>query len=522
MELAMDVDENEFFRQATLRICSTLDIEKAMVSCIQYIRKYMPADSMFLERYEPGLCAMRTIAFATASGGKKLNKLISIPPEGRADIEKWEPLKPPEVIIIDDPEAYPVSRKMIQSHGLKEVTVMFIALNIGGKTLGTLSLNASGKNRFSQEHARLFSLLREPFTIAMSNTLKHREVVELKDMLEDDNRYLHQELHHIFGDHIIGRTTGLADVMRLVEQVATLDSPVLLHGETGVGKDVVANAIHYSSARKDGPFIAVNCVAIPETLLDSELFGHEKGAFTGAQAQKRGRFERADRGTVFLDEIGELTPEAQVRMLRVLQNREIERVGGTQTIPVDIRIIAATNRNLKKMVQSKHFREDLYFRLNVFPIHIPPLRDRKEDIPELMDYFIQRKSRELKLGVQPELQPGAIDRLMSYRWSGNVRELENVIERELILQRNGPLAFMRFEHDGNVAEEPGVFREPEETLELNEVLSKHIVRVLQMTGGKIHGPGGAAALLGVNSSTLRNRMNKLGIPYGRHTTEKQD
>jgi transcriptional regulator with GAF, ATPase, and Fis domain len=373
MERAMIVDENMFFRQAALRICSTLDIENAMVSCIHYLRQFMPADSMTLEHYEPGLGAMRSIASATASEGKKLNKLTSISSEGRKDMEKWDPLEPPEVIILDDPEAYPVSRKMIQAHGLKDVTTMFTALNVEGRTLGTLSLNARGKNRFSQEHARLFSLLREPFAIAMSNTLKHREVVELKDMLEDDNRYLHQELHRIFGDRIIGAGTGLAHVMRLVEQVAALDSPVLLFGETGVGKDVVANAIHYASPRKDGPFIAVNCGAIPETLLDSELFGHEKGAFTGAQTQKRGRFERADRGTVFLDEIGELKPAAQVRLLRVFQNREIERVGGTRTIPVDIRIITATNRDLKGMVQSDHFREDLYFRLNVFPIHIPPL-----------------------------------------------------------------------------------------------------------------------------------------------------
>ena len=241
------------------------------------------------------------------------------------------------------------------------------------------------------------SLLNEPFAIAFSNTLKHQEVLRLKDLLADDNRYLHRELLHLSGEEIVGADFGLKRVIEMVRQVAPLNSPVLLLGETGVGKDVIANAIHYSSPRKDGPLVKVNCGAIPETLLDSELFGHEKGAFTGAISQKRGRFERANQGTIFLDEIGELPSPAQVRMLRVLQYKEIERVGGTNPIPVDIRLIAATNRNLEEMVKTKQFREDLWFRLNVFPIHIPPLRERKEDIPALVRHFVKRKSRELKL-----------------------------------------------------------------------------------------------------------------------------
>ena len=214
-------------------------------------------------------------------------------------------------------------------------------------------------------------------------------------MLADDNRYLYDELRSVSGDEIIGSDFGLKTVMEMVRQVAPLDSPVLLLGETGTGKEVIANAIHYSSPRKDGPFIKVNCGAIPETLLDSELFGHEKGAFTGAISQKRGRFERADKGTIFLDEIGELPLQAQVRLLSVLQTREIERVGGTSPIPVDIRIISATHRDLEEMIASRRFREDLWFRLNVFPITIPPLRQRREDIPALLHHLMERKSREL-------------------------------------------------------------------------------------------------------------------------------
>jgi transcriptional regulator with GAF, ATPase, and Fis domain len=340
-------------------------------------------------------------------------------------------------------------------------------------------------------------------------------VLRLKDLLADDNRYLHRELRRLSGDEIIGADFGLKTVMEMVRQVASLASPVLLLGETGVGKDVIANAIHYSSPRREGPLVKVNCGAIPETLLDSELFGHEKGAFTGALSQRRGRFERADHGTIFLDEIGELPPQAQVRMLRVLQYKEIERVGGTSPIPVDIRLIAATNRNLEEMVKVKQFREDLWFRLNVFPIHIPPLRERKEDIPALVRHFGDRKSRELRLPAPPPLARGVIDRLMAYPWPGNVRELENVMERALILGKGEPLTFDdltggRLDDKSKI---PSGLQD--EILELDEVVSRHIRRVLERVNGKVHGKGGAAEVLGINPSTLRNRMNQLGIPYGR-------
>ena len=318
---------------------------------------------------------------------------------------------------------------------------MTMALKLEGNSIGDLGLVADGLNQYTDEHARLLRLLHEPFAIAMSNALKHQEVIRFKDMLADDNRYLLDELRSVSGDEIIGSDFGLKAVMEMVQQVAPLDSPVLLLGETGTGKEVIANAIHYSSPRKDGPFIKVNCGAIPETLLDSELFGHEKGAFTGAISQRRGRFERADKGTIFLDEIGELPSQAQVRLLHVLQKKEIERVGGTSSIPVDIRIISATHRNLEEMIASGRFREDLWFRLNVFPIMIPPLRQRREDIPALVHHFIDRKSMELKLTERPVLAPGAIDRLIAYDWPGNVRELENMIERALIQHRGGVLSF---------------------------------------------------------------------------------
>jgi transcriptional regulator with GAF, ATPase, and Fis domain len=358
----------------------------------------------------------------------------------------------------------------------------------------------------------LLRLVREPFTIALANTLIHREVLRLRDRLADDNRYLNRELLRISGDEIVGADFGLRDVIRQVRQVAPTESPVLLSGETGVGKDVIANAIHLGSPRRDGPFVAVNCGAIPDSLLDSELFGHEKGAFTGALSKKRGRFERADGGTILLDEIGEMPLEAQVRLLRVLQHREIERVGGSDRIPIDIRIIAATNKDLPAMVATGRFREDLWFRLNVFPIPVPPLRERTSDIPALVQHFIERKAGELKVGDMPRLADGAIDRLMAYQWPGNVRELDNLIERAMILHRGEPLRFEGLEAQSSVT----TISQPEddEVATLDVVIAGHIRRVLRATDGKIHGPGGAGELLGINPNTLRSKMKKLGIPFG--------
>ncbi|MBW1863858.1 MAG: sigma-54-dependent Fis family transcriptional regulator, partial [Deltaproteobacteria bacterium] len=296
---------------------------------------------------------------------------------------------------------------------------------------------------------------------------------------------------------------------------APMDSPVLLQGETGVGKEIFANAIHTLSHRNDKPFIVVNCGAIPETLIDSELFGHEKGSFTGASAQKRGCFERADGGTIFLDEVAELPPQAQVRMLRVLHNKEITRVGGSDQIKIDIRIITATHQNLQDMVKNGQFRADLWFRLHVFPIMIPPLRDRKEDIPALVNQFIMRKAKELKIPTPPKIPPGAIESLKTYSWPGNVRELENVVERALILSKGQPLTFNDIVWAGNGENHVESASDPHEPLELDFMISRHIRRILKMTKGKINGSGGAAEILGVNYGTLRHRMKRLGIPYGR-------
>jgi len=410
-----------------------------------------------------------------------------------------------------------MAKELLSFHKIKASSLLVLLLESGNQPIGTVVMILTGEKKLNQKQIEYLSLLKEPFAIALSNHRKHREVTRLKELLADDNKYLHQQLRSISGDEIIGANYGLKDVMQKVSQVANLDSPVLLLGETGVGKDVIANSIHYSSTRSNKPFITVNCGAIPESLIDSELFGHEKGAFTGAISQKRGRFERADKGTIFLDEIGELPLQAQVRLLRVLQNKEFERVGGTETIKLDIRIIAASNRNLEQMVAEQSFREDLWFRLNVFPIYIPPLRARKDDIPELAQYFVEMKSIELKLSEIPELSDNAKELLTSYSWAGNVRELQNVVERELILNPSGPLKFNQFlmhqnknKFDQNINQNSLV---ETNITDLDSIIKTHIEKILKLAQGKIHGKGGAAELLGINPSTLRNRMNKLGIIY---------
>lgn len=510
----MRINEGQVFREAVGAINSSLEIDVSLARCVRYLKKLMPLEEMKLSLHEWDTFTLRTIATATASGGHKRNLVTPLSPLETRETIKAEP----DVKIVNDPEADPVSRfHMITQSRDVNSSLIVLRLRIGGERIGNLILQAPGKGRYNEEHAHVIALLNEPFAMAFTNAIRFQEIVKLKEMLTDDNLYLHQELLSKSGEKIIGANSGLKGVMDMVREVAPLNSPVLLMGETGVGKELVANAIHKCSKRNNGPLIRVNCGAIPDTLVDSELFGHEKGAFTGALRMKRGRFERAHRGTIFLDEIGELPLSAQVRMLRVLQNKEMERVGGSDTISIDIRVIASTHRNLEKMVQTKLFREDLFFRLNVFPIKIPPLRERLQDVPALVQHFVERKSMEMKLHPPPRLAPGAIDTLLRYHWPGNVRELENVVERSLILCKKGPLRFEPF--ISNVARAgTNAGERMREPLRLNEAIRHHIMRTLAMTNGKVQGPGGAAELLGVNPSTLRNKMKKLGIPYGRKAT----
>ncbi len=508
----MKTDGNEFFREATLRICGSMEIEKALWQCLLYIGEHIPADHLGLHVYDYGLGIFETVAIAVLDGGRAMSLKTQLSPELQKKVlEEWSV----GINSFDRLGDNELTRPVAQNLDARDLSGVTMELILEGEELGLLSVTNDGGKKFTEEHVRLLSLLNEPFAIALTNSLRYRELENLKNLLADDNRYLQGELRRYTGEEVIGSEFGLREVMEMVRQVATLDSPVLLLGETGTGKEVMASVIHNLSYRREGPFILVNCGAIPDTLLDSELFGHEKGAFTGALSRKRGRFERAHRGTIFLDEIGELPPGAQVRLLRVLQEKEIERVGGTGPIKVDIRVIAATHRDLEAMLGEGRFREDLYFRLKVFPIVIPPLRERRIDIPALAHHLIQKKARQMKLGTVPTLAPNVLDRLMAYRWPGNVRELENAVERALILSRGKSLTFDHLEAplQRDRTSSPGP--PDDESLNLDAAMAKHIRRALDVAGGKVEGKGGTAELLGVNPRTLRHRMRKLGVAFGR-------
>jgi formate hydrogenlyase transcriptional activator len=341
--------------------------------------------------------------------------------------------------------------------------------------------------------------------VAVDNALAYEHIAQLRDKLTKEKLYLEEEIQTDYNfEEIVGDSQVLKRVLKEVQTVAATDSTVLILGETGSGKELVARALHNRSDRRERTFVKLNCAAIPTGLLESELFGHEKGAFTGAIATKIGRFELADHGTLFLDEVGEIPPELQVKLLRVLQEQEFERLGSTRTIRVDVRIVAATNRDLRQMVEEQKFRSDLYYRLNVFPVTVPPLRDRAEDVPMLVRHFAQKFAQRMKRRVE-SIPSESMRALQNYAWPGNVRELENFIERAVILT-HGPDLFVPL---AELKATPKSFAALPATLEQAE--REHILKVLRDANWVIGGASGAAAKLGMKRTTLQSKMQKLGI-----------
>jgi transcriptional regulator with GAF, ATPase, and Fis domain len=520
----MPVDRNNFFRNATLKICGSLNIDKALWHCLLYIQDFIPVGQMSLSLYDQKTGVAEIVAHSTAQTYRALSITFMLNEDLRRQVKLQVSSRVRRLPIAVEDRAMGIATKYI---GCENLPLLVMDLVIEKEFLGVVALHGLPDRQFNDDHGQLLEMLNEPFSIALANHLRIREIQKFQNILKDDNRYLQEELRRISGDEIIGADFGLKAVMDLVRQVAPQGSPVLLLGETGVGKELLANALHNLSPRREGPLITVNCGAIPESLMDSELFGHDKGAFTGAVSLKRGRFERANHGTIFLDEIGELSPEAQIRLLRVLQEKEIERVGGSTTIPVDIRVVAATHRDLNQMVASGRFRNDLYFRLKVFPVEIPPLRSRADDIPALVQHFIKKKCREMKLERMPDLAPGALEHLQAYPWPGNIRELENAVERELILNIDGRLLFN--EIDGMITKThtpaldmafSGHLSSKGKSMNLDQAMAEHIRKAMDIAKGKVEGKGGAAEHLGINPRTLRHRMKKLGIPFGRSVKNK--
>ncbi len=450
------------------------------------------------------------------------------------DYEVPQALRNGDVHIVDDISGFSdssVHRKLL-AEGMR--SYINIPLAPRGQLIGALNIAAVSPKSFSPEHIEIARQVADQLAIAVSQArlfeqvqrdsaeLEHRVEKRTTD-LRIANERLQREINErrrteqaladeVRGtysyDKVIGKSKGLQDVMRKVELVANTDTTVLVVGETGTGKELICRAIHQMSQRNSKPLIKLNCAAIPSGLIESELFGHEKGAFTGAFARKQGRFQLAHEGTIFLDEIGDLPLETQAKLLRVLQEQEFELVGGTRTIKADVRIVAATHRNLEQMVNDGQFRKDLFFRLNVFPVNVPPLRDRTEDIPLLASFIARQKCA--RLGLPPaDFSEEVIERLNSYAWPGNVREMENLVERSVILSGGG-----RIEEEHIQLEDHRLTPDEHRLLPLHELERRHILAALKATNGKVSGKGGAAALLGLKPTTLEARMKKLAVKRG--------
>jgi formate hydrogenlyase transcriptional activator len=397
-------------------------------------------------------------------------------------------------------------------------TVCILPLFSRGRVLGTFGVVKYQENAFTGSDIEFLSQIAKQVAIAVENACAFGEIRDLKDQLSKEKLYLEDEIRTEMNfAQIIGKSAALHRVLKPVETVAPTDSTVLIYGETGTGKELIARAIHDLSPRHSKPFVKLNCAAIPTGLLESELFGHEKGAFTGAIAQRIGRFEVANGGTIFLDEIGEIPLELQTKLLRVLQEREFERLGSSRTLRTDARLIAATNRDLEEMVSEQKFRSDLFFRLNVFPVHVPPLREREGDIPLLVGHFAQQFSRRMNKVIET-IPSATMEALCRYHWPGNIRELQNVIERAVILSTDSTLnvdvADLKIPEAGNVAQKNRSTKSPRSAA-LQDVLEQsqrqHILKALSECNWVVAGPHGAAAHLGLKRSTLQLRMKKFGI-----------
>ena len=415
----------------------------------------------------------------------------------------WQTQEPLLVSNLLNEHRWPGVTDLMKQDGTK--SFCFVPLTTARARLGAMGFLSVEEKAYSETHLEFLGQVGKQVAVAVENVLAFQQIAELKDKLAEENLYLAEELRTARGfEDVIGESAALNEVLKQVEVVAPTDSTVLIQGEMGTGKELIARAIHRLSGRRDRTFVKLNCAAIPSGLLESELFGHERGAFTGAISQKVGRFELADKGTLFLDEVGEIPLELQSKLLRVLQEQEFERLGGTKTLRVNVRLIAATNQDLKSMVEDKQFRSDLYYRVNVFPITMPPLRERGEDIPTLVRYFAQHYAMRMNKNIQ--IVPAkTLDILSRYAWPGNIRELENLIERSVILTRGTELQVPLRELDSDRRRTVA----PSATLEETERTA--ILRTLQDTHWIIGGPDGAAARLGLKRTTLVSRMKKLGV-----------
>ena len=520
-------------------VCQHLELEESVQRVFEILAEHVPVVAVVIRRLDRDPLRLTTVAIGTAEADDDDDE------RAVAARRRW----PARTVLdgaalraltqrLEEPRPAIVSRRepmLAQALVPRSVagTVIAMPLASQGKPVGVALIVVDPNVDVTHEHLDALAPAMAPLAVAFENDQRLHELARMREALEADREALLSRLErHDISEVVIGEMGGLASVMERVEQVAKTDAPVLVLGETGSGKEVIARAIHARSRRAKGPVVRINCGAIPAELIDSELFGHERGSFTGAVSTRKGWFERADGGTLFLDEIGELPPAAQVRLLRVLQDGTLERVGAHQTISVDVRIVAATHRHLENMVEEGTFREDLWYRLSVFPVRLPGLRERPEDIPLLAAHFADRAGKRLGgAALTPSDEDMAL--LQAYSWPGNVRELAAVIERAAILG-NGKRLDLRtalgFGAQAAPTRATGEQRAPSvrppappprtsgAVATLDEAITRHIEDVLATCHGRIEGPFGAAKALGVNPHTLRARMRKLGLDWAKYRT----
>lgn len=506
--------EKQFYYDATQRLCSSLQLEESLRSYFEFIRKVLPIDGIYLNIYRPEFSDIQFLAHVNEQQHTALNIQVPISNEMEEQLRQTDR---PIIRIVNDIALDTVTH-FVAPKVIPEIKSVIMMRMVSGDThLGIVGFYSKQIGAFRTRHADMIQPHMQTFSLISAFNLKGRNLLRVNQALTQQNRCLKRAMFTPNG--VVGANAGLRKVMAQVDAIAKLKTTVLLQGETGCGKEVIANAIHEQSPRSSRPFIKVNCGAIPDTLIDSELFGYEKGAFTGADNRKTGHFEEANGGTIFLDEIGELPLSAQVRLLRVLQNSTITRVGGHDSVQLDIRVIAATHRNLQAMVHDGSFREDLWYRLAIFPIEIPSLRQRRTDIPILVQHFLEVLSAKFDLTQLPRVSTEQLDILNHYLWPGNVRELINVLERAIIQAPQGPLNFdfIGIKKEGAIVNKSGeiIVIDPshasDKLVPLDTMICKYIEHAMRVTGGKLYGTGGAAELLDINPNTLRSKMKKLGI-----------
>jgi formate hydrogenlyase transcriptional activator len=507
-QLARERDTLRLMLEVNNAVASHLDLSEMLEATTKSLQSVMEFAyvSVFLHESERNTLRLSVLDFPAGRGLIQQDVEISLrenptaTPVGLA-FTTGEPV----LMRVVDAERFPSNEaRLLLAEGIK--SCCSIPLHSHGRVVGVLNVGSLRENALTENDSKLLSQVANQLGIAVENALAYREIDALKNKLEEEKLYLEEEISNQFNfREIIGNSPSLKQALKAAQTVAPTDSNVLIFGETGTGKELIARALHNLSARNAHTLVKVNCAAIPTGLLESEMFGHEKGAFTGAIEQRKGRFELAHKGTLFLDEVEDIPVELQPKLLRVLQEQEFERLGSSRTITVDVRIVAATNADLSQLVADKKFRSDLYYRLNVFPITLPPLRERTEDIPLLVHFFAHKFSQRMRKPIE-RVPTETVTALTRYSWPGNIRELQNLIERAVILSRGTVLEVPLTELKGNgsILNEQG-----SDTLETVE--REHILRVLRETDWVVGGKAGAAARLGLRRTTLNHKMNKLGI-----------